>query len=207
MQAQIDLDSVHGRLRHAIRHCYAMEGEEPSLRVFSKEAGIPYRSLQDYLSGARMAGGEALQKLAKKGIDINWVLLGDVLTSNKPLIDKGDYSEGEDIFIADKEMDYELVREATEFMDNILSEMINGRFKLLSFGNLLLVYDSIIIELRETYLRTIEAVPRLIEQKKMSKAEIAAFLRSAIESSLLELVDGTAEQPGGSASKSVHPER
>lgn len=171
-----------------------MEGEDASLRVFAKEASIPYRSLQDYLSGARMPGGEALQKLAKKGIDINWVLLGGKFTSNRPIIADTDYADNQDIFISDKEMDYALALEAAAVMDKAISGMISSSGRPLPFVYLKILHGDILDSLRTTYLRTIEAVPLLMEQKKMSKNDIASLLASAIEPHLQELTNAAVDR-------------
>ncbi|MEI8396216.1 MAG: helix-turn-helix transcriptional regulator [Rhodospirillaceae bacterium] len=68
---------ISKRIAHAIEGLRECEGSKMSLRFMATMIGIPYRSLQDYINGVRLPGAEALQKLAKYGININWVLLGD----------------------------------------------------------------------------------------------------------------------------------
>lgn len=64
------LIGIEGRLRLAIAARW------PSMRAFAREAGIPYRSLQNYLRGEQLPGSEALARCALLGIDVNWLLTG-----------------------------------------------------------------------------------------------------------------------------------
>lgn len=71
------------RLREAI----SLKGK--SLRAFSDDSGIPYRTLQDYVSDARLPGADALSRISGQGIDVNWLLLGpDRLTASFPKLPK-----------------------------------------------------------------------------------------------------------------------
>lgn len=47
-----------------------------SYKSFASLVDIPYRTLQNYLSGERSPNIEALEKLSNIGIDINWLLTG-----------------------------------------------------------------------------------------------------------------------------------
>jgi len=58
------------RLRYAILHTGV------SMKEFGVRTGIPYRTLQNYLSGDRLPGAEALQSMSKNGLDVNWLLTG-----------------------------------------------------------------------------------------------------------------------------------
>lgn len=49
-----------------------------SIREFADETGVPYRTLQDYVAGKRRPGADHLIRMASVGIDINWLLTGDV---------------------------------------------------------------------------------------------------------------------------------
>jgi phage repressor protein C with HTH and peptisase S24 domain len=49
-----------------------------SLKDFSSKTGIPYRTIQSYLSGINIPGGENLQKIcAEFSVNINWLLTGE----------------------------------------------------------------------------------------------------------------------------------
>ena len=45
-----------------------------SLRTFSDETGVPYATLQNYLSGKRSPGADHLARIGAGGIDLNWLL-------------------------------------------------------------------------------------------------------------------------------------
>lgn len=62
------IDSVSYRLRLFI----AFTGQ--SIRQFSVETGIPYRTLQDYLAGKRLPGAEHLARMNESGVDLNWLI-------------------------------------------------------------------------------------------------------------------------------------
>lgn len=47
-----------------------------SLRAFSDQTGIKYRSLQEYVAGNSMPGYEQLQKMSEAGVDIMYLLTG-----------------------------------------------------------------------------------------------------------------------------------
>ncbi|MAL80653.1 MAG: hypothetical protein CMN55_16370 [Sneathiella sp.] len=51
--------------------------QNKSIKEFSAHVDIPYRTLQDYLSGKRSPGSEHLIRLAQKGVDITWLLTGE----------------------------------------------------------------------------------------------------------------------------------
>ena len=47
-----------------------------SYKSFAELVGIPYRTLQNYLSGERSPNIESLEKLAENGINVNWLITG-----------------------------------------------------------------------------------------------------------------------------------
>jgi transcriptional regulator with XRE-family HTH domain len=75
MQAQSADNIIGGRLRRLLR----MRGQ--SIREFSEIAGIPYRTLQDYLAGKAKPGAEQLARVAAAGLDVNFLLTGKTLKS------------------------------------------------------------------------------------------------------------------------------
>lgn len=54
----------------------AIERSGRTLREFSAQSGVPYRTLQNYLAGDRKPGAEALEQFCDAGLDINWLLTG-----------------------------------------------------------------------------------------------------------------------------------
>lgn len=49
-----------------------------SYKEFSKITGIPYPTLQDYIGGKRIPGGENLQKISMQlHVNLNWLLTGE----------------------------------------------------------------------------------------------------------------------------------
>jgi len=49
-----------------------------NLTDFSRKTGIPYPTMQDYIAGKRMPGGENLQKISMQlNVNINWLLTGE----------------------------------------------------------------------------------------------------------------------------------
>jgi len=49
-----------------------------SVRELEKRTGIPYRSLHEYLSDKRKPGADHLAKMPTVGIDVEWLLTGEV---------------------------------------------------------------------------------------------------------------------------------
>lgn len=47
-----------------------------SVKEFSREFNIPYRSVHEYLSDKRSPSVEQMTKMAERGIDINWLITG-----------------------------------------------------------------------------------------------------------------------------------
>ncbi len=63
--------SIKNRLKQV------METKDMNIKKFSETTGIPYRTLQNYLSGERKIGTEALDKIyTQLSIDLNWLLTG-----------------------------------------------------------------------------------------------------------------------------------
>lgn len=62
-----------GRLRYAITN-YA--NGALTYKGFAGLVDIPYRTLQNYISGERSPNIESLEKLHKNGININWLITG-----------------------------------------------------------------------------------------------------------------------------------
>jgi transcriptional regulator with XRE-family HTH domain len=48
-----------------------------SARAFASRAGIPPRTMYDYLSGGRKPGADHLAKMYKVGVNVEWLLTGE----------------------------------------------------------------------------------------------------------------------------------
>jgi hypothetical protein len=48
-----------------------------SIRAFSDRSGVPYRTLQDYLTNKRKPGAEHLASMGRGGVDLNWLLVDE----------------------------------------------------------------------------------------------------------------------------------
>ena len=63
---------TQSRLRDAIEEKYK------TIQAFSRAAGVPYRTIYQYLSGTRLPGADALVKIcAHLGLSIHWLLTGE----------------------------------------------------------------------------------------------------------------------------------
>lgn len=54
----------------------AIERSNCSFKEFSERTRIPYRTLQNYLSGDRQPGADALAAIARMNVDVHWLLTG-----------------------------------------------------------------------------------------------------------------------------------
>lgn len=179
------------RLKHAIALCasdYTPEHAKWSLKIFSKEVGIPYRTLQDYIAGARLPGADALQKFATKGIDINWVLLGN---------EHGDYFHPEAIKIESDAFQPEMsalplndneavdiIRAmAFDYADKTNEDVIRRSGRSLPLLALIELHETFTATITVSYLRTIEAVPHFLK-KGMTRVDMLKVLETAMELSL-----------------------
>ena len=57
---------------------YVLEDKKMSLKEFSRQSGISYRTLQEYMKNKMVPGGELLVELRYKlNISIDWLLTGE----------------------------------------------------------------------------------------------------------------------------------
>lgn len=70
MQEECAENRAGERLRASI------EGRDWTLAEFSRICGVPYRSLQDYVSGKSKPGFDQLSKFAHNGLDVHYILTG-----------------------------------------------------------------------------------------------------------------------------------
>jgi transcriptional regulator with XRE-family HTH domain len=65
-------DSVHKRLKQLIERLGL------NIKEFSTKSEIPYRTMQDYLAGKIIPGGENLQRMSTVfRVSIDWILTGE----------------------------------------------------------------------------------------------------------------------------------
>lgn len=190
MEEESAKNSISTRLRHAIELCAPAggeaDGEKWSLKVFSKETEIPYRTLQDYLSGARLPGADALQKMAKKGIDINWVLLGN--SADSPLKEADIFPEADSLPLNDKEAENIIKAMAFDWSDNVNKINIQKTGNSLPALALLQLIDHFRMHATVSYMRTINAVPLYLE-KGMTKFDMLKVIETAVEPYLSQEAD------------------
>lgn len=70
MQEEYTVSRVGERLRDAVK------ARGQSLKAYAEEVQIPYRSFQDYVGGKSKPGFEQMQKIARSGIDMGYILTG-----------------------------------------------------------------------------------------------------------------------------------
>ena len=103
-----------------------------NIKEFSIKTGIPYRTIQDYLLGKRMPGGENLQKICTHlGINLNWLLTGE----GEPFIKKEGQAQldeiTEKILNLLRDMDEEKRRDVLKYIEEkkLLMELLEERKK------------------------------------------------------------------------------
>lgn len=97
----------------------SIEGRGWSLMDFSRRSGVPYRSLQDYVSGKSKPGFDQLTKFADVGLDVAFVLTGQSPDHDKNALPDmmnlgGDHSVGRRAY-KDKEVEAILSKVSTAF--------------------------------------------------------------------------------------------
>lgn len=65
------MQTIGCRLRHILKQ------RGVTLRRFSEQTGIPYRSLQNYSLDLSKPTADNLAAMAGVGVDLHWLLLGD----------------------------------------------------------------------------------------------------------------------------------
>ncbi|MFC6276940.1 helix-turn-helix domain-containing protein [Psittacicella hinzii] len=80
---------------------FICEQQKWKIKEFAELVGIPYRTMQSYLSGDREPNAEGMTAIAKVGINLNWLVTG----------------QGE-IFISDQLAVKTLTKAEYELLDN-----------------------------------------------------------------------------------------
>lgn len=194
---------ISKRLRHAIAVCapdYTPGNAKWSLKVFSRESGIPYRTLQDYISGSRLPGADALQKIARRGVDINWILLGDERSPKTERADINPDSENDTYSfeipsINNSEANDIINAMCLDFVDKI-NYSHRSIDKIIPFIALMELAEIFRAEMITSYLRTIDAIPHF-ESRGMTVFDMLNVLRSALDPSFQELAQATINKYDG----------
>jgi transcriptional regulator with XRE-family HTH domain len=71
----LTVSDLGSRLRQAIR------GKNMTIEKFAGEADIKRTTLQDYLANAAKPSADALTKMIRAGLDVSWILTGEVQTN------------------------------------------------------------------------------------------------------------------------------
>ncbi len=98
-----------------------------TVRDFSRHFGIPYRSVHEYLSNKRRPSAEHLENMARCGIDITWLVLGQARASIT--YDFTGYCDRikpiSGIFAADEKLSQYFLNDAIKVVDHIMMENPN----------------------------------------------------------------------------------
>ena len=159
---------ISERIAHAIEGLRECEGSKMSLRFIAAMIGIPYRSLQDYINGVRLPGAEALQKLGKYGVNINWILLGDDEINfesedgSAPQIEGGLLDrENKDTVESFGNIIPWINDHRERFVNDINQEFINKHGKSLPFRILLEINDHYVSVISGAYLKASDLISTL----------------------------------------------
>ena len=95
-----------------------------SIRDFSRETGVPYRTLQDYLADKRLPGAAHLGRMARAGIDLNWLLTGKLRPTVLQAIRDGSDQEGFEAVGADLNLLDDLSRAAWRDADGYAARLL-----------------------------------------------------------------------------------
>jgi len=147
MQEKSAEPSVGTRLRRLLR----LRGQ--SIREFSEAAGIPYRTLQDYLAGKAKPGADQLARIAGAGIDVNFLLNGKARRMGVWIPDDAPPDDETYYVLADAEVINAVNRKAKDILNGLLQEHLKPGDDL-TFDALFDAYLSLSIRLLEIFART-----------------------------------------------------
>lgn len=134
-------DGIGVRLRRFLRF------RGLSIREFSEETAIPYRTLQNYLSEQRKPGAEHLKAMADYGVDVNW-LLG---ARAKPMTDGEMLSAASESTVvrADIELLQELRERAVKLTDEMQKRYVEENRKPLNLMEILNFFSKTYLHFRK----------------------------------------------------------
>ncbi len=112
-----------------------------SRKAFSQLAKIPYRTLQDYLADKRKPGADHLVRLAESGIDVHWLLTGQIKSPSIPLAElEQEETQQAELLWADVSFSLHLKEKASERTDQFHARYLKQHGETLPFDTLLRVY-------------------------------------------------------------------
>ncbi|CAI9120428.1 helix-turn-helix domain-containing protein [Brytella acorum] len=183
MEEKSAINGIDLRLRHAISLLPQQQSDDAarwSLREFSKRAAIPYRTLQDYLSGSRLPGADALQKMGRMGIDINWVLLGEGEIPNddesKNIVHIGS---------VDKKADDIIYNISSGFTDKMNLEYQEDAGIPLPFSILMLIFESFRRSMVALYIRASSEMPNS-SRERINKKDMLDLMAIIMEPDMIK---------------------
>lgn len=112
--------SVRSTIGERLKWLLKLEGR--SIKALSDASGIPYGTLQQYLSDTRKPGADHLAKLARSGIDLHWLVLGESEPSLKLVFPEGRRMTGP--VAADAELANLFLAEALSAIDDWHSQWV-----------------------------------------------------------------------------------
>lgn len=135
-----NISTIGGRLRAFV----AWRGF--SLRAFSEQTGIPYRTLQKYVANVAAPGAEHLARISNAGVEMNWLVTGEIASDYAKGL-KVDFARpGVALFCADVNLFKEILGRAIDlaaaYVKRAESEQaLDPR----SFMNLIFIYAGLMI--------------------------------------------------------------
>ncbi len=115
-----------------------------SIKQFSKETGIPYRSLQNYLSDERKPNAEHLEKLFNIGLDPTWVISGGAKKSIFGDLKNGNLINNENdtfgVVLADSESYSIIQSKIVSLVDEVQKDIFEKEKCVIGFNLLFYVY-------------------------------------------------------------------
>ncbi|MEM7067403.1 MAG: helix-turn-helix transcriptional regulator [Pseudomonadota bacterium] len=183
------MSNFSNRLKYAI-HNYAMGAI--SYKSFAGLVDIPYRTLQNYLSGDRSPNLDALEKFANTGLNVHWLVTGkgvpymdDVLETN--YVDK--------IFLACAD---DIVNKCLGSSNNMFEE--SEKIRIISFmmsRNYLGLGETLRYLLNEGYFKSFAEIEDMINKGDIPELHPKLPETSAEMQEFLQLIKHTMKKERG----------
>ncbi len=104
----VDVSSLGGRLRAFV----AWRGH--SLKEFTEQTGIPYRTLQKYVANAASPGADHIARIGSAGVNIGWLVTGEIPSIYTDTLAVDFKRPGVALFCADAQLFKEVFQKATD---------------------------------------------------------------------------------------------
>lgn len=115
---------MNAKLQISKRLKLVLQAQGLSIKQFSKDSGIPYRTVQDYLAGKRNPGVDHLVKLHEFGVDLVWLLTGDIDGAIK--LEFPAFSSQVGLLVADKELGSAFFEACIDIVHQLNVEHLNA---------------------------------------------------------------------------------